>query len=122
MLSFGNNRRKSPPKQINRPFLSYIFRGRRKHLDRSPIRPHEIPLPFPMPPNREAAFMHKRVMCRAEHEQVLEFRLAAVAPMLHVMCIEIARVMTSRERARSIAREHGFLQRARDDALLSSNV
>ena len=66
--------------------------------------------------------MHKRVMRGTEHEQALKIRLAAVGPMLHVMRIEIARVMTARECARVIAREHGFLQRARDDPLLSSDV
>ena len=65
-----------------------------------------------MPPNQEAAFMHKRVMRRTKHEQVLEVRLAAVGPMLHVMRIEIPRVMTSRERTRAIAREHCFFWRA----------
>ena len=75
-----------------------------------------------MPSNRKTALVHQRVMRRAEQQQVFEIRLAAVGPVVHVMRIEIARVMAARERARPVAREYGFLQRAGYDALLAADV
>jgi hypothetical protein len=59
---------------------------------------------------------------RAQRQQILETRLAAVGPMVNVMCVEPARVVAAGERAAAIARDERALDRGRDDALLAADI
>jgi hypothetical protein len=59
---------------------------------------------------------------RAQRQQILETRLAAVGPMVNVMCVEPARVVAAGERAAAIARDERALDCGRDNALFAADV
>ena len=72
--------------------------------------------------DREAAFMHEAMVRGTERDQVIETRFAAVGPMPYVVRIEVAFVVTTRERAATIARVQGALQHRRHRALFATDV
>lgn len=57
----------------------------------------ECPLVSEVPSYREATFMHRRVVLRAQQHQVVERGLATVRPVHHVVDVQEAFVTAARE-------------------------
>jgi hypothetical protein len=67
---------------------------------------------------RVAALVHQPVMTSAQQHQVLEIRLAAAAPVPHMMRIDEPRADTAGEAAAAITRVERAAERRRDRAAL----
>jgi hypothetical protein len=63
----------------------------------APVGPLEVDRALAAAPYLEAALVQQRVMKRAKQREVLEARLSALRPMLDVMRIDVAAVVTAGE-------------------------
>jgi len=90
--------------------------------DNAAIGPAEIDALAAVVVDRETAFVHERVMIRAEQREIVETRLATVRPMLDVMPVDVTVIPAARKRAAAIPGPERTSQRRRYRAVLAADI
>jgi hypothetical protein len=75
-----------------------------------------------MPLHSEAGFVHEAMVGRAEQQKVVERGFTTLGPMVDVVGIEIAFVVTTGERAGAVAGEERAFERRWNGSLFAPHV
>ncbi len=92
-----------------------------RHSD--PIRSQEDPVILKVRLDAKTPFMHQRVVLRAHQQQIIERCLTLSGPMLNMVALQEAVMVTTREAAIVVvSRSHGTLDASGNEAGLATNA